>query len=44
MEKIIVDPKVQKAFDIFSPPVRKKLMTLRSLIIEVASETEGVGA
>ena len=43
MEKTIVDPAVEKAFDIFPPPVRKKLMALRSLIIDVASETEGVG-
>ena len=43
MEKIFVDPAVKKAFDIFPPPVRKKLMALRSLIIDVASETEGVG-
>jgi hypothetical protein len=43
MEKIIVDPAVEKAFDIFPSPVRKKLMALRSLIIEVASETKGVG-
>jgi hypothetical protein len=43
MEKIFVDPAVEKAFDFFSPPVRKRLMALRSLIIDVASETEGVG-
>jgi hypothetical protein len=43
MQKIIVDPVVEKAFDIFPRPVRKKLMALRCLIIDVASETEGVG-
>lgn len=43
MEKIIVDPAVEKALDIFPPPVRKKLMALRSLIFDVASETRGVG-
>lgn len=38
-----VDPKVEAAFDKFSPPVRKKLMQLRLLIYSVAHETEGVG-
>jgi hypothetical protein len=38
-----VDPKVAKAFDVFDPAVRKKLMRLRALIFDVASKTEGVG-
>jgi hypothetical protein len=39
----IVDPKVEAAFNVFSPAVRKKLMQLRKLIFDVASKTEGVG-
>ena len=42
MEKKINDPKVEAAFNAFSPAVRKKLMRLRSLIFEVAWKTEGV--
>ena len=38
----IVDPKVEAAFNMFSPAVRKKLMQLRKLIFDVASKTEGV--
>ena len=43
MGKKIIDPKVGAAFRVFAPDVRKKLMRLRALIFEVASETEGVG-
>ena len=43
MERKIVDPKVEAAFDAFSPVVRKKLLQLRKLIFEVALKTEGVG-
>lgn len=43
MRTKIVDPKVKSAFDVFDPAVRKKLMRLRTLIFDVASETEGVG-
>lgn len=43
MERKIVDPKVEAAFDAFSPVVRKKLMQLRMLIFDVAHKTEGVG-
>jgi hypothetical protein len=43
MAKKIDDPKVEEAFSVFSPAVRKKLMKLRSLIFEVAQKTEGVG-
>ena len=39
----IVDPKVEAAFNAFSPVVRKKLMQLRKLIYDVAHKTEGVG-
>ena len=38
----IVDPKVEAAFNVFSPAVRKKLMQVRKLIFDVASKTEGV--
>jgi hypothetical protein len=43
MGKKIVDPKVEEAFNGYHPAVRKKLMRLRMLIFDVASETEGVG-
>jgi hypothetical protein len=43
MEKKIIDPKVEGAFNRFPPQVRQKLMRLRMLIFDVASETEGVG-
>ena len=43
MVKGIIDPAVEKAFAEFSPAVKKKLMQLRRLIFEVASETDGVG-
>ena len=39
----IVDPKVEAAFNAFSPVVRKKLMQLRKLVYDVADKTEGVG-
>ncbi len=42
MNKKIADPKVEAAFDAFSPAVKKKLMRLRRLIYEVAQKTEGV--
>jgi hypothetical protein len=43
MVKQFVDPAVEKAFDAFPPAVKNKLMQLRRLIYEVASETDGVG-
>jgi hypothetical protein len=43
MGKKIADPKVQEAFSVFSPAVRKKLLLLRSLIFDTARQTEGVG-
>ena len=43
MRMRVVDSRVKKAFDAFSPAVRRKLMQLRTLIYSVASETEGVG-
>ena len=43
MGRKIVDPKVEAAFDVFPPEVRKTLMRLRKLIFDVAYETEGVG-
>ncbi len=43
MGRKIVDLKVEEAFNVFPPVVRKKLMRLRMLIFDVADETEGVG-
>jgi len=43
MERKIADPKVEAAFNVFPPVIRKKLMRLRMLIFDVAYETEGVG-
>ncbi len=43
MDKEIVDPKVEEAFTVFAPAVRKKLMQLRSLIFDVADKTDAVG-
>ncbi|CAB1084335.1 hypothetical protein D1AOALGA4SA_11860 [Olavius algarvensis Delta 1 endosymbiont] len=43
MAKDFDDPKVEAAFNVFSPAVKKKLMRLRKLIFEVAEKTEGVG-
>jgi hypothetical protein len=43
MGQRIADPGVKKVFDGFSPALRKKLMGLRQLIFDVASDTEGVG-
>ena len=43
MERKIVDCKVEAAFNVFPPEIRKKLMRLRMLIFDVAYETEGVG-
>ncbi len=40
---MIEDPDIRKAFDKFATPVRARLLTLRSRILEVASETPGVG-
>ena len=39
----IVDPKVEAAFNVFPPAVRKKLIQLRMLIFDTANKTEGVG-
>jgi len=43
MGKNIADPRVKAAFNEFPPAVRKKLMLLRMLIFDVASDTDGVG-
>ena len=43
MAKPITDPKVEDAFKVYPPAVRKKLMALRKLIFKVARDTEGVG-
>ena len=43
MERKIVDSKVEAAFNVFPPAIRKKLMRLRMLIFDVAYEAEGVG-
>jgi Domain of unknown function (DU1801) len=37
-------PSVQAVFDSYPPPLRKKLLTLRQLILDTAAATEGVGA
>jgi Domain of unknown function (DU1801) len=36
-------PSVQAVFDSYPPPLRKKLLTLRQLILDTAATTEGVG-
>ncbi len=36
-------PDVAKTFDSYPPSMRKKLMALRTLILEVAAQTAGVG-
>lgn len=38
------DPKVAAVFEGYPPRVRRKLLTLRELILDVAAKTEGVGA
>jgi len=43
MGKKIVDAKVEAAFNVYPPVIRKKLMQLRRLIFDVAHETGGVG-
>jgi hypothetical protein len=43
MGRKISDPKVEAAFNMFPPVIRKELMRLRMLIFDVAYETEGVG-
>lgn len=37
------NPEVARIFDSYPEPIRKKLLDLRQLIFETASETEGVG-
>jgi Domain of unknown function (DU1801) len=39
----ISDTAVQAVFDSYPPALRKKLLTLRQLIIDTAASTEGVG-
>ena len=41
---ILINLAVAKAFNEFSAQIRRKLLVLRKLIIEVATLTEGVGA
>ncbi|MGB5750583.1 MAG: DUF1801 domain-containing protein [Desulfobacterales bacterium] len=43
MGKNIADPMVKAALNGFPPAVRKKLILLRTLIFDVASDTDGVG-
>jgi hypothetical protein len=43
MGRKISDPKVEAAFNMFPPVIRKELMRLRMLIFDVAYKTEGVG-
>ena len=39
----IENPEVARIFDSYPEPIRTKLLDLRRLILETASETEGVG-
>lgn len=39
----IADPGVAKIFAAYPPPLRKKLLELRALILDTAAETPGVG-
>lgn len=39
----ISNPEVAEAFNSYPPSMRKKLMFLRQLVLEAASETEGIG-
>jgi len=41
--QVIDNPEVQHVFDTYSEKTREKLMSLRQLIFDVASETKGVG-
>ena len=41
---IIEDPAVARVFDGYPEPMRKKMMCLRQLVLDAASETEGVNA
>ena len=43
MDTKMANPKVEEAFNEFKPEIRKKLVRLRSLIFDVAAETDGVG-
>lgn len=40
----ITDSAVQGVFQAYDPPTRERLLRLRSLILETAESTEGVGA
>ena len=39
----ITNPAVAKAFDAYPPNMRRKLLSLRELILRTAATTEGVG-
>ena len=40
----IDNPEVARVFDGYPEPMRKKMMRLRQLVLDTASETEGVDA
>ena len=40
----IENPAVARVFDGYPKPMREKMMRLRQLVLDTASETEGVGA
>jgi Domain of unknown function (DU1801) len=40
----LTNPAVLAVFDSYPPPLRKKLLALRQLILDTAANTEGVGA
>lgn len=40
----IENPEVARVFDGYPEPMRKKMMRLRQLVLEAASETEGIDA
>ena len=44
MALTIQNPKVLEVFEGYPPPIRDKLLALRSLIFETAAKTPGVGA
>lgn len=43
MKSQITNPKVQAVFDSYPPVLREKLLSLRQLILDTGSKTDGVG-
>ena len=39
----IENPEVARVFDSYPEPIREKMMRLRQLVLDTASETEGIG-